>query len=150
MPRYKEQKILPYTPKQLFDLVADVESYPNFLPWCIHVKKLSKEKNGFIAEMKVGNRLFSESFVSKDVLFSPRLNMPGKIQVFYKRGPFDYLNNHWTFSNYRKNSCKLEFFIDFEIRKGILRDLFSDFFFSVAKKLTLAFEKRAEDLYSKV
>ena len=108
------------------------------------------EKDGFIAEIKVGNRLFSESFVSKDVLFSPRLNMPGKIQVFYKRGPFEYLNNHWTFCNYRKNSCKLEFFIDFEIRKGILRDLFSDFFFSVAKKLTLAFEKRAEDLYSKV
>jgi len=150
MLKYEEKKILPYTAKQLFDLVADVENYPNFLPWCIQVKKLTKERDGFIAEMTVGNRFFSKTFVSKDVLVSPKINIPGKIKVSYKDGPFEYLNNHWTFCDYKKNSCKLAFFIDFKMRKGVLEDMFSHFFFSAAKKLTLAFERRASDLYSQV
>ena len=148
MLKYEKSRILPYTPKQVFDLVADVESYPRFLPWCLRVKKLTKGKKSFLAEMEVGNNFFKETFISKDVLVSPTTRTPGKIEVFYKIGPFEYLNNHWIFHNYGMRRCKLVFFINIGMHKGLLGDMFSNVFFLAAEKLTLAFEMRARYLYS--
>ncbi len=92
MPTHAEQRVLPYTPEQLFALVADIERYPEFLPWCIGARIKERQPNLVVADLIIGFKVFRERFTSRVVLDPPR-----KIDVTYAEGPFRYLNNHWTF-----------------------------------------------------
>src|SRR6201989_2691090 len=93
MPTHAEERVLPYTPQQLFALVADIERYPEFLPWCIGARIREREPNLIVADLIIGFRMVRERFTSRVSLAPPQ-----RIDVAYAEGPFRYLNNHWSFS----------------------------------------------------
>ncbi len=97
MPTHAEQRVLPYTPEQLFALVADIERYPEFLPWCIGARIKERQTNLVVADLIIGFKVFRERFTSRVALDPPR-----NIDVTYAEGPFRYLNNHWTFDPGRR------------------------------------------------
>src|SRR5712671_4992679 len=88
MPTHAEQRVLPYTPEQLFALVADIERYPEFLPWCIGARIRERKPDLVVADLIIGFRMFRERFTSRVALDPPR-----RIDVAYTEGPFRYLNN---------------------------------------------------------
>ena len=110
MPTHAEQRVLPYTPEQLFALVADIERYPEFLPWCIGARIKERQPNLVVADLIIGFKVFRERFTSRVVL-----DPPGKIDVTYAEGPFRYLDNHWTFER-APEGCRIGFFVDFEFK----------------------------------
>ena len=148
VPTHAEKRVLPHTPQQLFDLVADIERYSEFLPWCLAVRIKSREGNKLVAEVIIGFKMFRERFSSCDVLFSPDLDPggAGRIDVTYEEGPFRYLNNHWIFEPHEKG-CLLDFFIDFEFRSAVMQRLMGGLFNEVAGRMVTAFEMRARELY---
>ena len=147
MPRHEEVRILPYTPEQLFSLVADIESYPLFLPWCVEAKIRSRSLNRVIADLGIGYRFFKEHFTS-DVLLTPL----HRIDVRYSDGPFRYLENHWIFKDVTPDvslvkRCQLEFFVDFQFKSQLLQNFIEVLFTEAVHKMVDAFEKRAKVLY---
>ena len=143
MPVFNEQRVLAYSREQIFQLVADVESYPYFLPWCIDCKKIADTHDGFQARMYIGFNLFRESFISE-----VKLAEPESINVFYKDGPFKYLNNYWKFQSVNSMETEVDFHIDFEFRSIFFEALMGIWFEEAVKRMIRAFEERAEDLYS--
>ncbi|HER25991.1 MAG TPA: type II toxin-antitoxin system RatA family toxin, partial [Rhodospirillales bacterium] len=115
MPTHAEQKLLPHSPEQMFDLVADVASYPKFLPWCIATRIKSESDTELLADMVIGFKVFREQYTSLVKLDRPRL-----IDVEYQNGPFKYLENHWKFEPAGEGSCLVDFHVDFEFRSIIL------------------------------
>lgn len=142
MPKHSEVKILPYTPRQLFDLVADVGKYPEFLPWCVGARIREKTETQILADLVVGFKLFREQFTSK-VTLDPDAHV---IEVEYMDGPFRYLNNRWQFLD-DPAGCKIDFFVDFEFKSLILQKTIGVFFGEAVVRMISAFEGRAEDLY---
>ena len=149
VPTHAEKRVLPHTPQQLFDLVADMEHYSEFLPWCLAVRIKSREGNKLVAEVIIGFKMFRERFSSCDVLFSPDQDPggAGRIDVTYEEGPFRYLNNHWIFEPHEKG-CLLDFFIDFEFSSAVMQRLMGGLFNEAAGRMVTAFETRARELYS--
>ena len=150
MPTHAEKRVLPHTPIQLFDLVADVESYPDFLPWCLAVRVKesdpphpSNSHTFIIADMVIGFKIFRERFTSR-----VECRRPGRIDVKYTNGPFRYLNNHWVFTEIGKTSCEIDFFVDFEFRSIILQKAIGIVFNEAVQKMVDAFEARAHVLYT--
>lgn len=141
MPTHAEQRILPYTPEQLFDLVADVERYPEFLPWCVGARVRERRDDLIIADLLIGFRMFRERFTSKVTLDRPR-----RIDVAYSEGPFRYLDNHWVFEPV-EGGCRIDFFVDFEFRSAILQKLIGVLFNEAVRRMVAAFETRAQRLY---
>lgn len=139
---HKEKRVLPYTPEQLFDLVIDIESYPEFLPWCLRADILSKRKNEMTAEVIIGYKIFRERFTSR-VTFS----RPGKISVEYMKGPLSHLHNEWTFKPKGKTKCEVGFEVGFELHSRILQGLMEQFFHIAIARMVTAFEQRARELY---
>src|ERR671911_1776964 len=117
MPTHAEQRHLPYSQKQLSDLVAAVERYPEFLPWCSAARITRRDGNVFHADLVVRFKVFQERFVSKVTLHPKTL-----IDVEYINGPFRYLNNHWKFEP-APEGCIVDFYVDFEFRSRILQNL---------------------------
>src|SRR5437879_10631029 len=115
MPTHAEQRVLPYTPEQLFALVADVERYPEFLPWCVGARVRERSGNLIIADLIIGFRLFRERFTSRVALDPPR-----RIDVEYTEGPFRYLNHHWAFEK-APGGCPPDPFVDFEFKSHNLQ-----------------------------
>jgi coenzyme Q-binding protein COQ10 len=142
MPTHAEKKVLPYTPEQLFDLVADVEKYPEFLPWAVAARIRSREGNVITADLVIGFKMFRERFTSKVVLDQPR-----RIDVSYTEGPFRYLNNHWVFEPMPGGGTCIDFFVDFEFRSAILQRLIGMLFNEAVRRMVHAFETRAKKLY---
>ncbi len=141
MPTHAERRVLPYTPDQLYDLVADVERYPLFIPWCIAARIKRREGTVLWADMIIGFKLIREKFTSKVTLGE------GRIDVVYSEGPFRYLNNHWGFTAEEGGGTTIEFFIDFEFRSRILQSLMGAVFNEAVRLMVGAFEKRARQLY---
>jgi coenzyme Q-binding protein COQ10 len=141
MPTHAEQRVLPYTPEQLFDLVADVERYPEFLPWCVGARVRERRDNLVVADLLIGFRMFRERFTSKVTLDRPR-----RIDVAYSEGPFRYLDNHWVFESV-EGGCRIDFFVDFEFRSAILQKLIGVLFNEAVRRMVAAFETRAQQLY---
>jgi coenzyme Q-binding protein COQ10 len=133
---------LPYSPEQLFDMVADVEKYPEFLPWCAAVRVLSKSETEVVADLSVGYKLFRETFRSR-VHLTPKT----RIDVEYITGPFHHLNNHWTFKKGPKGGTDIDFFIDFQFRSRLFQGATQMVFESAFNQMLSAFEKRAHHLY---
>src|SRR6201997_3866870 len=115
MPTHAEQRVLPYTPEQLFALVADVERYPEFLPWCVGARVRERTPQQIVADLIIGFRMFRERFTSR-----VKLDPPHRIDVAYTEGPFRYLNNYWVFDKVA-DGCRIDFFVDFEFKSRLLQ-----------------------------
>ncbi len=142
MPTHAERRVLPYTPEQLFDLVADVARYPEFLPWCKGARIRRQEPGSLIAELTVGFSLLRESFGSRVDLDRPR-----RIDVTYTEGPMRYLDNHWIFRPVGEGRCEIDFFVDFEFRSRLIQRLMEVLFGEAMRRMVDAFERRAAQLY---
>ena len=143
MPTHAEQRLLPYTPEQLYALVADIERYPEFLPWCVAARIRERRTDFISADLVIGFKLFRERFTS-----NVRLDPPGRIDVTYAEGPFRYLNNHWSFERV-PGGCRLDFFVDFEFKSRLLQKAIELLFGEAVRRMVAAFEARAHQLYGK-
>ncbi|MEM7226634.1 MAG: type II toxin-antitoxin system RatA family toxin [Pseudomonadota bacterium] len=142
MPTHDERRVLGYSPAQLYDLVADVEHYPDFLPWCIAARIRKREPNLLVADLIIGFRMIRERFTSR-----VELDPAGKeIHVTYAEGPFKYLNNHWRFLPHPEG-CEIEFYVDFEFRSRMLQKMMQALFHEAVRRMVGAFETRANELY---
>ncbi|MCB1971727.1 MAG: type II toxin-antitoxin system RatA family toxin [Geminicoccaceae bacterium] len=145
MPTYAERRHLPYSPEQLYDLVAAVDHYPEFLPWCKACRITRREgETVFFADLIIAFKVFRERFTSK-VKLVPKSG----IDVEYIDGPFRYLNNHWRFEPAGEGGCHVDFFVDFEFRSRVLQGLIGLLFEEAVRRMVSAFETRAEQLYGK-
>jgi coenzyme Q-binding protein COQ10 len=143
MPTHAEQRRLDFSPEQMFDLVSDIESYPEFLPWCVACRITSRDDNIIWGDLIVGFLTFRESFRSKVTLERPDL-----VHVEYIDGPFRYLNNHWRFLPQEDGAATIvDFYIDFEFRSRILQAVAAKFFNEAVLRMVNAFERRAHEIY---
>jgi len=143
MPTHAEKRILPYSAAQLFDMVADVERYPEFLPWCLASRISRRDETIITADMVIGFRMVRERFTSRVTL-----DRPNRIDVAYTHGPLSHLNNHWVFHPH-EDGCLIDFYVDFEFRSRVLQKLIGALFNEAVKRMVGAFEARAADLYGK-
>jgi coenzyme Q-binding protein COQ10 len=147
MPTHAEKRRVPYSAEQMFDLIADVRRYPEFLPWvaACRVRERRPIEGGELldADLVVSFKVFRERFGSRVTL------KPGErcIDVEYLEGPFRYLNNHWKFEPLGPDSCEIDFFVDFEFRSAILQRIIGVVFNEAMQRIVRAFEARAEALY---
>lgn len=142
MPTHAERRRLPYSAEQLFDLVADVERYPEFLPWCVGSRIRERKGNTIIADLIIGFKMIRERFTSRVELDHPR-----RIDVTYSEGPFRYLTNHWVFLPQSDGGCVIDFFVDFEFRSRLLQKIIGVLFNEAVRRMVAAFETRARVLY---
>ncbi len=143
MPHHREVKILPYTTDQLFDLVMDIEKYPDFLPWCLSTRvKGAPSEGAVLADVIVGFSMFREKFSCKVVHVRPE-----KITVEYQGGPMEYLHSHWHFVEMPAGYTEVRFFVDFEFKSKVLQGVASLFINEVVRQMTHSFEKRAAEIY---
>jgi coenzyme Q-binding protein COQ10 len=144
MPKHAEKKILQHTPEQMYALVADIEKYPDFLPWCVatRIKKREDEGTTVIADMVIGFKMVREKFTSRVVLTEPR-----QIDVNYFDGPFKYLENKWVFDPHEDGGCLVDFYVDFEFRSRLLERIMGPLFEKAVHRMITAFESRAKELY---
>ena len=149
MIKHSETRYLRYSITQMFDLVADIEAYPYFIPWCSRVNTLSRttdriQKCDIVeAEMRVSFKVFSETFSSR--IWLDRLS--NKIVVKYLSGPFKFLNNEWIFTN-SERGCRVDFFVEFEFKSKIMQRVIGVVFNEAMRRVVWSFEKRAEELYN--
>ncbi len=142
MPTHAEKRVLPYSPEQMCGLVADVERYPEFLPWCVAARIRSREtETRFRADLVIGFKMIRERYTSLVVT-----DCPNRIDVTYTDGPFRHLNNHWVFDPHDKG-CVVDFYIDFEFRNRMLQRVMGGLFDQAVRMMVNAFEHRAESLY---
>lgn len=145
MPTHAEKRRLPYTPAQLFDLVAAVDKYPEFLPWCIASRITKREVNVFYADLIIGYKMVREKFTSRVTALRP-----DHIHVEYLSGPMQYLSNHWRFIEEDDGTCTIDFYVEFEFKNKIFQSLVGAFFNEAVKRMVKAFEERAEELYTPI
>ena len=146
MPRHAETRIVAYTPAQMFDLVADVGRYPQFLPWCVGARVRERSETALRSDMTIGFGPFRESFTSHVTLDRPADSIAGRITVRYENGPFKYLNNSWDFSP-DPRGCKVDFLVDFEFRSALLRAAIGVVFNEATRRMVNAFLTRARAIY---
>jgi len=142
MPSHQETRKLPYSAEQMFDLVAGIESYPDFLPWCKEARILSKTRDKLTADLVIGYKLFQEKFTSEVTL-----ERPSAITVHYLSGPLSHLSNMWQFKAMGKKGCEVSFKVDFDFHSPLLRAAMTVFFDKALRKMVSAFEERARQLY---
>lgn len=146
MPTHSETRHLPYTAQQMYDLVADVGQYPQFLPWCSAARVRSVVPTGesevMAADLVISFKVFRERFGSRVVLWPA----DKKIETEYLDGPFKYMISHWEFVD-TGNGCDVSFFVDFEFKNAVLQGIIGLVFNEAMQRIVRAFETRAEDLY---
>lgn len=146
MPTHAEKRVMPYSAQQMYDLIADVDAYPQFLPWCSAARIRKRTPRGDIevvdAELVISFKVFRERFGSR-VTLMPK---DQKIDVEYLDGPFKYLNNHWSFEDC-EGGCEVDFFVDFEFKSKILQTIIGVVFGEAMQRIVGAFEARAKVLY---
>ena len=141
MPRHSETRFLPYSPDQLFDLVADVANYDKFLPWVVAVRVRSSSETETIADLVVGFNAFKERFTSRVLK-----ERPAKICVDYIEGPLKYLHNEWKFEP-ASGGTNVHFSVDFAFRSRLFESLAGAMFDRALRRMIGAFEQRAAELY---
>ena len=141
VPTHREYKLVPYRPDQLFDLVADVAAYPDFLPWCVDAFIQSRSETEVVADLSIGFGPFRESFTSR-----VGLNRPHRILVRYENGPFKYLKNRWDFRPDPRGTL-VDFYVDFEFNNRILQRAIGVVFQEAVRRMVYAFHKRAREVY---
>lgn len=143
MPTHAEKRILRYTPEQMYDLVADVRRYPEFLPWCVGSRIVSQTDNELLADLTIGFKMFRETFRSR-VQLSPK----HEVRVQYENGPFRYLNNTWKFTPV-EGGTEVDFFVDFEFKSALLQAVIGVVFNEAVRLMVRSFERRAMTLYGR-
>jgi coenzyme Q-binding protein COQ10 len=148
MPQFSTKRRVRHTATDMFDLVADVEKYPQFVPLCSALTVKSRSSKGddvivLVADMTVAYKIIRETFTSRVMLNRPNL----KILVEYLNGPFKRMQNCWTFYTVGEDACDIEFFIEYEFRSRTLAMLMGAMFDAAFRKFSAAFEKRADDIY---
>lgn len=147
MPTHHETKVLPYTAAQMYDLVADVASYPKFLPWtaAARIRSRTPIPGGEVmeADLVISFKVFRERFGSRVTLW-PEAR---KIDTEYIDGPFKFMKSTWAFRDRAEGGCEVEFFVDFEFRNAILQGIIGMVFNDAMQRVVRAFERRAADLY---
>ncbi len=138
----RETRRLPYSAEQMFDLVADVKRYGEFLPWVIATRVRSDSETEMVADMVVGFKSIRESFTSRVTK-----NRPNEIAVHYVDGPLEDLDNIWTFRPIDENSCEIDFLVDFQFKNRVFQALAGQYFDRAFRKMVAAFEQRAHELY---
>ncbi len=142
MPRHSETRRLPYTPEQMFDLVADVARYDEFLPWVVAIRIRSDSDTEMVADLVVGFKSLRETFTSR-----VHKKRPHNIKVNYVDGPLKYLHNEWDFEDDGKGGCLLDFSVDFAFRSRVFERMAGQVFDKALRKMTDAFKERADALY---
>ena len=142
MPSIREKRRLAYSREQMFDLVADVASYPKFLPWVIATRIRSDEEHVMEADMVVGFKAIREKFTSRVTKVRPE-----RIEVTYIDGPLRDLDNRWKFTAHADGGCEIDFFVEFTFRSPVFEALAGQYFDRAFRKLMQAFEDRADALY---
>ena len=142
MPRHSETKLLPYTPAQMFDLVADVARYDEFLPWVVAVRVRSSSEAETVADLVVGFSAFKERFTSRVTK-----QRPDRITVDYLEGPLKYLKNEWRFEPAADGGTEVFFSVDFAFKSRMFESLAGAMFDRALRRMTGAFEQRAAALY---
>ena len=148
MPQFETRRPVKHSPDQMFDLIADVEKYPQFLPLCEGLTVRSrKERDGkelLVADMTVGYKAIRETFTTQ-VLLNKAERI---IDVKYIDGPFKYLDNRWSFEAMGEGGCSVNFFIDYEFKSRILGAVMGSMFDRAFRMFSEAFEKRADTIYA--
>ncbi len=150
MPQFASKRRVHHSATEMFDLVADVERYPEFVPLCgaLKVRQRTQKSDGtevIVADMTVSFKLIRERFTSKVTLDRPNL----KILVEYLQGPFSRLQNRWTFEPKNGDVCNVGFFIAYEFKSRMLAVLMGSMFDAAFQRFAAAFEKRADAIYGK-
>jgi coenzyme Q-binding protein COQ10 len=152
MPQFETRRRVPFSPRQMFDLVADVERYPEFVPLCealiVHERHPDGHHTALIASMRVGYKGIRETFKTR-VFLDPSKPF---VKAEYLDGPFQYLENRWSFlpapsTDPAAPHCDIDFFITYEFKSMMLQLLMGAMFDSAFRKFTAAFEVRARDVY---
>lgn len=147
MPTHSETRVLPYTAQQMYDLVADVASYPKFLPWTAAARIRSREDRGdhevMLADLVISFKVFRERFGSRVRLFAE----DNKIETEYLDGPFKHMISNWQFRDVEEG-VEVSFFVDFEFRNRLLQGAAGMFFYEAMQRIVRAFERRAAELYA--
>jgi coenzyme Q-binding protein COQ10 len=149
LPQHKDSRILPYTADQMYALVADIERYPEFLPWNsaarIRARRPGPEADSELveADLVISFKVFRERFGSRVTLWPQQK----RIDTEYLDGPFKYLKSGWSFADLPHGSCKVDFFVDFEFRNAILGKVIGVVFGEAMSRIVRAFEDRARALY---
>lgn len=154
MPKLEDNKVLPYSAQQMFDMVSDVGRYPDFLPWVVGARLFNEHNDdsgaGFDADLIVGIKMFKERFTSRVTLNNPEhCGEKGEklaVHVEYIKGPMKYLHNYWTFEDI-EGGCQVNFLVDFEFKNIIFQKLAGALFEDAVFKMMSAFEERAKVLY---
>ena len=146
MPTHSETRILPYTAQKMYDLVADVAQYPQFLPWCSAARIMQRydldEAEVMEAELVISFKVFRERFGSRVTLYPARRS----IDTEYLDGPFRYMKSTWDFADCT-GGCEVKFFVDFEFRNAVLQGIIGVVFNEAMQRVVRAFERRAAELY---
>ncbi|MEP5152045.1 type II toxin-antitoxin system RatA family toxin [Planktotalea sp.] len=147
MPTHSETRHMPYSASQMYDLVADVAKYPEFLPWCAGARIRSRTPEGasevMLADLVISFKVFRERFGSRVVLHEA----DKKIDTEYLDGPFKYMKSNWAFEDAKGGGCNVQFFVDFEFKNAILQGIIGLVFNEAMQRIVRAFESRAEALY---
>lgn len=147
MPTHAETRRMPYSAKEMYALIADVEAYPKFLPWCAACRIRGRKPEGSTevvdADLIISFKVFRERFGSRVTL----LPDDSKINVSYLDGPFRYLVNNWSFDPVSDTECEVSFFVDFEFKSKTLSALIGVVFQEAMRRVVRAFEERAAALY---
>ena len=147
MTSHAETKYLPYTAKEMFDLVADVSSYPEFLPWCAAARVRKEIQKGVIkqieADLVISFKVFREKFGSRVLLDASKFT----IETVYLDGPFRHMHSVWSFNN-SEQGCEVNFNVDFEFKNAMLQSIIGLVFNDAMQRIVRAFERRAADLYT--
>jgi coenzyme Q-binding protein COQ10 len=150
MPRFSSKRRVHHSAQEMFDLVADVERYPEFVPLCRELK-IRRRTPGpdnteiVVADMTVSFKLVRETFTSRVTLDRPNL----KILVEYLQGPFSNLENRWTFEPKTDGDCDVGFFLAYEFKSRMLAMLMGTMFDTAFQRFAAAFEKRADAVYGR-
>jgi coenzyme Q-binding protein COQ10 len=148
MPQFSTKRRVQHSASDMFDLVADVERYPQFVPLCqsLRVRKRTQEADGkevIVADMTVAYKFIRETFTSRVTLERDKL----EILVEYLQGPFQKMHNRWSFRPAGERSCDIEFFISYEFRSRTLGALMGAMFETAFRRFSSAFERRADEVY---
>jgi len=145
MPRVQRSALLPYSTAQIFDLVRDIERYPEFLPWCSEAKIVTDEQREVVAELTIQKGRVSERFTTRNLL-----DFPGSIELQLVQGPFKRLSGLWRFTNLADRGSKVELDLDFEMNASLIQRTLGVIFASATGTLVDAFCVRARTMYGPV
>ncbi len=149
MPSHAEHRKMPYSADQMYNLVADVASYPEFLPWCAAARIRSRTARGecevMEADLVISFKVFRERFGSRVTLWTDG----SRIDTEYLDGPFRYLKSKWIFTPADDGGCIVDFDVDFEFKNRVLQSVIGLVFNEAMHRIVHAFEKRAARLYGR-